>query len=197
MPLHSYKYTNLYCCCLGPGCQGKCTGLDCCCLVFYCQDNLQMKIKWLWKIFHSKNLLSCFFVTFISLPEQSTPIWPSEHWQLPSDPQVPWPLHVVLGLQNTNKIEKWVYQTLNLRLCNENLLTYLHNQLRRIDYHIHRYHLLCRIHDHCNWLRLHMELSRTKKNRVEIWLLFIEYIFAILDSKKDLDSKYLSSTWNN
>ena len=41
-----------------------------------------------------------------NLPEQSSPNRPSEHWQIPSPPQVPWPLHVVLGLQNANKNEK-------------------------------------------------------------------------------------------
>ena len=48
---------------------------------------------------------------------------------------------------------------------NENHITYLYNQLRRIDCHIRRYHLLCRFRDHCNWLQLHMQLSRTTKNR--------------------------------
>ena len=41
-----------------------------------------------------------------NLPEQSSPNRPSEHWQIPSSPQVPWPLHVVIGLQNANKNEK-------------------------------------------------------------------------------------------
>ena len=45
---------------------------------------------------------------FISLPEQSSPNRPSEHWQLPSFPQVPWPLHVLLGLQNANTKKKRV-----------------------------------------------------------------------------------------
>ena len=40
---------------------------------------------------------------FVSLPEQFSPNRPSEHWHCPSIPQVPWPLHVVLGLQNANK----------------------------------------------------------------------------------------------
>ena len=37
---------------------------------------------------------------FVSIPEQSSPNRPSKHWQCPSFPQDPWPLHVVLGLQN-------------------------------------------------------------------------------------------------
>ena len=37
---------------------------------------------------------------YVSLPEQYSPKRPSEHWHCPSFPQVPWPLHVVLGLQN-------------------------------------------------------------------------------------------------
>ena len=45
---------------------------------------------------------------FVSLPEQSSPNRPSEHWQCPSVPQVPWPLHVVLGLQNAKTNEKKV-----------------------------------------------------------------------------------------
>ena len=43
---------------------------------------------------------------FVSLPEQFTPNRPSKHWHCPSIPQVPWPLHVVLGLQNAN-MYKW------------------------------------------------------------------------------------------
>ena len=50
-----------------------------------------------------------------NLPEQSFPNRPSEHWQMPSSPQVPWPLHVVLGLQNSNRNEKRTYQPPNLR----------------------------------------------------------------------------------
>ena len=45
---------------------------------------------------------------FIKLPEQSSPNRPSEHRQWPSLLQVPWPLHVVLGLQNANTNEKRV-----------------------------------------------------------------------------------------
>ena len=45
---------------------------------------------------------------FVSLPEQFTPNRPSEHWHCPSIPQVPWPLHVVLGLQNSKTKEKKV-----------------------------------------------------------------------------------------
>ena len=50
-----------------------------------------------------------------NLPEQSFPNRPSEHWQMPSSPQVPWPLHVVLGLQNSNRNEKGMLQPLNLK----------------------------------------------------------------------------------
>ena len=53
---------------------------------------------------------------YVSLPEQFSPNKPSEHWQCPSFPQVPWPLHVVLGLQNANKNGKKVYQSLILRI---------------------------------------------------------------------------------
>ena len=42
---------------------------------------------------------------FVSLPEQLSPNRPSEHWQCPLFPQVPWPLHVVLGLQNAETKE--------------------------------------------------------------------------------------------
>ena len=48
------------------------------------------------------------FMQFVSLPEQLFPNRPSEHWQCPSFPQVPWPLHVVLGLQNSKANEKKV-----------------------------------------------------------------------------------------
>ena len=51
-----------------------------------------------------------------NLPEQSFPNRPSEHWQMPSSPQVPWPLHVVLGLQNSNRNEKGVLRSLYLRI---------------------------------------------------------------------------------
>ena len=42
---------------------------------------------------------------FVSLPEQFTPNRPSEHWHCPLIPQAPWPLHVVLGLQNADTKE--------------------------------------------------------------------------------------------
>ena len=51
---------------------------------------------------------------FVSLPEQSSPNRPLEHWQLPLIPQIPWPLHVVLGLQNANTNIKSVNLPLNL-----------------------------------------------------------------------------------
>ena len=51
---------------------------------------------------------------FVSLPEQSSPNRPLEHWQLPLIPQIPWPLHVVLGLQNANTNIKSVNLSLNL-----------------------------------------------------------------------------------
>ena len=50
--------------------------------------------------------LSIQIMQFVSLPEQSSPNRPLEHWQLPLIPQIPWPLHVVLGLQNAN-MYKW------------------------------------------------------------------------------------------
>ena len=87
---------------------------------------------------------------YVSLPEQYSPKRPSEHWHCPSFPQVPWPLHVVLGLQNAETNEKKVSKSTSKSENNENLITYLYNQLRRIDCHIHKYHLLCRFHDHCN-----------------------------------------------
>ena len=95
---------------------------------------------------------------YVSLPEQYSPKRPSEHWHCPSFPQVPWPLHVVLGLQNA-ETKKKVSKSEN----NETLITYLNNQLRRIDCHIRRYHPLCRFHDHCNWLQLHKQLSKMEK----------------------------------
>ena len=46
-----------------------------------------------------------------------------EYWQVPSYPQVPWPLHVVSGLQNANINEKRVNLALNLkRMTTLNLL---------------------------------------------------------------------------
>ena len=44
----------------------------------------------------------------LSLPEQFSPNRPSKHWQCPSFPQDPWPLHVMLGLQNAKTNEKKV-----------------------------------------------------------------------------------------
>ena len=41
----------------------------------------------------------------VSLPEQFSPNRPSKHWQCPLFPQDPWPLHVVLGLQNADTKE--------------------------------------------------------------------------------------------
>ena len=95
---------------------------------------------------------------FVSLPEQSSPNRPSEHWQCPSVPQIPWPLHVVLGLQNAKTNEKKVSKSTSKSDNNEDLITYLYNQLQRTDCHIHKYHPLCRFHDHRNWLQLHMQL---------------------------------------
>ena len=45
---------------------------------------------------------------FVNIPEQFSPNRPSKHWQCPSIPQVPWPLQVVLGLQNSKTNEKKV-----------------------------------------------------------------------------------------
>jgi hypothetical protein len=42
-----------------------------------------------------------------------------------------------------------------------------------------------------------MELSRVKKNKVEIWHSFIQCILAILDGKKRWRASFLSSTWKN
>ena len=50
-------------------------------------------------MFHT---LSIQIMQFLSLPEQSSPNRPLEHWQFPLIPQIPWPLHVELGLQNAN-----------------------------------------------------------------------------------------------
>ena len=61
---------------------------------------------------------------FVSLPKQLFPNRPSEHWQYPSFPQVPWPFPVVLGLQNSKtnekKVSKYTFNSEN----NENLITY-------------------------------------------------------------------------
>ena len=100
---------------------------------------------------------------FVSLPKQLFPNRPSEHWQCPSFPQVPWPLHVVLGLQNSKTNEKKVSKSTFKSENNENLITYWYNQLQRIDCHIDKYHPVRRFHDHCNWLQLHMQLSKIKK----------------------------------
>ena len=59
-----------------------------------------------------------------SLPEQFFPNRPSKHWQCPSFPQVPWPLHVVLGLQNSKTNEKKVSKSTFNSENNENLITY-------------------------------------------------------------------------
>ena len=101
---------------------------------------------------------------FVSLPEQFSPNRPSEHWQCPSVPQVPWPLHVVLGLQNAKTNEKKVSKNTAKSENNEDLIIYLYNQLQRTDCHIDKYHPVCRFHVHCNWLQLHMQLSKIKKN---------------------------------
>ena len=100
---------------------------------------------------------------FVSLPKQLFPNRPSEHWQCPSFPQVPWPLHVVLGLQNSKTNEKNVSISPFKSENDESLITYWYNQLQRIDCHIDKYHPVCRFHDHCNWLQLHMQLSLVKK----------------------------------
>ena len=64
------------------------------------------------------------FMQFVRLPKQLFPNRPSEHWQCPSFPQVPWPLHVVLGLQNSKtnekKVSKPIFKSENI----ENLITY-------------------------------------------------------------------------
>ena len=105
------------------------------------------------------------FMQFVSLPKQLFPNRPSEHWQCPSYPQVPWPLHVVLGLQNSKTNEKKVSKNTAKSENNEDLIIYLYNQLQRTDCHNHKYRPLCRFHYHCNWLQLHMQLSKTKKNK--------------------------------
>ena len=61
---------------------------------------------------------------FVSLPKQLFPNRPSEHWQCPSFPQVPWPLHVVLGLQNSKTNEKKVSISPFKSENDENLITY-------------------------------------------------------------------------
>ena len=112
-----------------------------------------------------KTRLEGKLMQFVSIPEQFSPNRPSKHWQCPSFPQDPWPLHVVLGLQyaktNENKVNKSPSKSEN----NENLIAYLYNQMQRIHCHIHMYHPVCRFHDHCNWLQVHMQLQKIKKNR--------------------------------
>ena len=66
---------------------------------------------------------------YVSLPEQYSPKRPSEHWHCPSFPQVPWPLHVVLGLQNAKTNEKKVSKNTTKSENNEDLIIYLHSQL--------------------------------------------------------------------
>ena len=58
------------------------------------------------KIISTKTRFEGKLMQFVSLPLQFTPNRPSEHWHCPSIPQVPWPLHVVIGLQNANENEK-------------------------------------------------------------------------------------------
>ena len=94
----------------------------------------------------------------VSLPEQFSPNRPSKHWQCPSFPQDPWPLHVVLGLQNAKTNEKKVNKSTSKSENNENLIAYLYNQMRSTHCHSHKYHPVCRFHDHCNWLQVHMQL---------------------------------------
>ena len=64
------------------------------------------------------------FMQFVSLPKQLFPNRPSEHWQCPSFPQVPWPLHIVLGLQNSKTNEKKVSKSTFKSENDENLITY-------------------------------------------------------------------------
>ena len=63
----------------------------------------------------------------VSLPEQFSPNRPSKHWQCPSFPQDPWPLHVVLGLQNAETNERKVSKSNSKSEKDENLITYLYN----------------------------------------------------------------------
>ena len=115
------------------------------------------------KIISTKTRFEGKLMQFVSLPEQFSPKRPSEHWHCPSIPQVPWPLHVVLGLQNAETNEKKLSKSTSKSENKENLITYLYNHLQRTDCHIHKYHPLCRFHDHRNWLQLHMQLSKMKK----------------------------------
>ena len=66
---------------------------------------------------------------FVTLPEQFSPNKPSKHWQRPSFPQFPWPLHVVLGLQNAKTNEKRVSKFTSKSENNKNLIAYLYNQM--------------------------------------------------------------------
>jgi hypothetical protein len=76
------------------------------------------------KIISTKTRFEGKLMQFVSLPEQFTPNRPSEHWHCPSIPQVPWPLHVVLGLQNSKTNEKKVSKSTFKSENNENLITY-------------------------------------------------------------------------
>ena len=111
-------------------------------------------------MFHT---LSIQIMQFVSLPEQSSPNRPLEHWQLPLIPQIPWPLHVELGLQNANTNIKSVKLLVSKFEQIEIRINYSNNQLRRIDCYNHKYHHLCRFRDRYNWLQLHMQLSLVKK----------------------------------
>ena len=64
---------------------------------------------------------------FVSLPEQFCPNRLSKHWQCPWFPQVPWPLHVVLGLQNATTNVKKVSKSTSKSENNENIVIYFHN----------------------------------------------------------------------
>ena len=108
--------------------------------------------------YNPKTRLEGKLMQFVSIPEQFSPNRPSKHWQCPSFPQDPWPLHVVLGLQNAKTNEKKVNKSTSKSENNENLIAYLYNQMRRIHCHIGKYHSVCRFHDHCNWLQVHMQL---------------------------------------
>ena len=105
-----------------------------------------------------KTRLEGKLMQFVSIPEQSSPNRPSKHWQCPLFPQDPWPLHVVLGLQNAKTNKKKVNKSTSKSENNENLIAYLYNQMRSIHCHIYKYHSVCRFHDHCNRLQDHMQL---------------------------------------
>ena len=64
------------------------------------------------------------FMQFVRLPKQFSPNRPSKHWQCPSFPQDPWPLHVVLGLQNSKTNAKKVSKSTFKSENDENLITY-------------------------------------------------------------------------